>query len=76
MTMSRPWQHNITKTFWKHILVEWIKMVITQFVFEFTVSNTCFTDLLTRRCQTKFVTLKKNDTIYAGKSFNHKRVIP
>ena len=49
-------------------------MICLHKLYHFTVANTRFTAPLTRRGKTKFATL--NDTIYAGKSFNHKRVIP
>ena len=48
-------------------------MICRQKLYHFTVANTRFTAPLTRRGKTKFATI--NDTIFACKSFNHKRFI-
>ena len=32
---------NLTKTFWKHVLLEWIRMVIPRFVFEWFADINC-----------------------------------
>ena len=76
---------NITKTFWKCILSERIRMVITRFVFEWFAGINCIIlrsqipVLQLRWCVAVLVKLDLqplNDTIYVWKSFNHKRVIP
>ena len=74
---------NGTKTFWKSVLSDWIRMVITLFVIEWFADINCIILRsqipvlpLRWRVAVKLNLRPYNDTIYVGKSFNHKRVIP
>ena len=52
---------NVTKKFWKRVLSEWIRMLITRFVFEWFAGINCIIlqwQTLTRRGKTKFETKK------------------
>ena len=49
---------NVTKMLWKSVLSEWIRMVITRFVFEWFAGINCFILRSQIPVKTKFATIK------------------